>query len=764
LSADRVSRQLANPALAFRDMPVGRKLIVIIMVITTSALLLAGAGFVGVDSILFRNYLARDLGALGKIVADASTAAIAFNDSSSAAETLGALRARAHLSAACIYRANRSILASYFRTGSPANCPSPTGQREVRSGGGAFTVNQPVLLDNRTIGEVVILYDLGEIYERGQLYGLTVLAVLLGAGLVAFLLSSKLRAAVAEPILELAGTATAVSKSQDYSIRAKRLTGDELGLLVDTFNDMLARIESRDLELHRALQDRESALNEARRVRDSLQTTLSSIGDAVISTDVEGRIVFANRVALSLLRWPENDITGRHLNEVFRIVNEFGREELESPVTRVLRDGARAQMSNHAILIAHDGSEVPIEDSASPILGDSGMVQGTVLVFRDVSGRRRADETRRLLASIVESSDDAIIGHDLSGSITSWNQGAQRIYGYRAEEILGQNSSAIADPEHGDEIPGVLERIRNGERIEQYQAFRRTRSGRQIRVSLTVSPLYDALGRVAGASKIGRDITEQAEAAERLAKLNRDLQRSNEELALSNKDLERFAFVASHDLQEPLRMISVYTQLLARKYPSPGEEAEMYVHTIVEGASRMRNLLADLLSYTEIRDRTEQDTAPADPNAVIAKVKENLKAAIEESGAMITTEPLPTVNIPESNLIPLFQNLIGNAIKYRGSAPPKIHIRVDRWNGQQRFAVADNGIGIDMQYREKIFGAFKRLHGRNIPGTGIGLAICQRIVERYGGRIWVDSEPGRGCTFYFTLGTAARVLEGEMGG
>ena len=533
---------------------------------------------------------------------------------------------------------------------------------------------------------------------------------------------------------------------------------------MDTFNDMLARIESRDRELKRALLDREDALNEARRVRDSLQTTLSSIGDAVISTDASGKIVFANSVALSLLRCPENEVAGRRLDEVFRIVNEFGREELESPVRRVLREGAQADLSDNAILVARDGTEIPIEDSAAPIRGEGGQVQGTVLVFRDVSGRRRADETRRLLASIVEFSDDAIIGLDLSGIVTSWNRGAQKIFGYSAEEILGRASSTIADPEHGDEMPAVLERIAEGQRIEQYQAWRRTKSGRPIRVALTVSPLYDALGRVAGASKIARDITEQALAAERLAKLNRDLRQSNEELARSNQDLERFAFVASHDLQEPLRMIAVYTQLLARKYPSQGEEAAMYVRNVVEGTARMRTLLADLLAYTEIRDRTGEPAEPADLNQVVEKVRENLRAAIEDSGAVITSDPLPEVNIPESNLVPLFQNLVGNAIKYRGTERPLIHIGVETRDGQPRFSVSDNGIGIEMQYREKIFGAFKRLHGRNIPGTGIGLAICQRVVERYGGRIWVESQPDRGSTFFFTLGRASQVIGAKTDG
>ena len=205
-------------------------------------------------------------------------------------------------------------------------------------------------------------------------------------------------------------------------------------------------------------------------------------------------------------------------------MNEFSREKVESPVAKVLREGAVVGMANHTVLIAKDGTETPIDDSGAPIRDQGGTIRGTVLVFRDVTARRRADETGRLLAAIVQSSDDAIIGQTLDGVITSWNQGAQRIFGYSEQEMLGRSTSLLA-PEGRDEMPQVLDRIRNGERVEQYLAVRRTMDGAIIDVSVTVSPLYDALGRIIGASKIARDVTEQVRATERLAALNADLQR-----------------------------------------------------------------------------------------------------------------------------------------------------------------------------------------------------------------------------------------------
>jgi light-regulated signal transduction histidine kinase (bacteriophytochrome) len=200
-------------------------------------------------------------------------------------------------------------------------------------------------------------------------------------------------------------------------------------------------------------------------------------------------------------------------------------------------------------------------------------------------------------------------------------------------------------------------------------------------------------------------------------------------------------------------MITTYAQLLVREYPSESHaEAGGFVDNIVEGTKRMRALLADLLTYSEIRGRIEEESAETvDLNEVLETVKLNLKAAIDESGAVITSDPLPLVKVHAGHFVPLFQNLIGNSIKYQREQPPRIHVSFREIEGHLQFAFADNGIGIEPQYHDKIFVAFKRLHGKKIPGTGIGLAICQRVVERYGGRIWVESKPGEGATFLFTL-------------
>lgn len=229
-----------------------------------------------------------------------------------------------------------------------------------------------------------------------------------------------------------------------------------------------------------------------------------------------------------------------------------------------------------------------------------------------------------------------------------------------------------------------------------------------------------------------------------------ELRNINDELRRSNGDLNQFAYAASHDLQEPLRMITNYSQLLVKHRGELDEEAALCVKFITAGTQRMRELLADLLVYTQVND-ADCGTELVDLNQVLQKEIENLKTSIDESKTLITHDELPTVSGHEAHFLQIFQNLISNAVKYRTARPPRIHIAARQSEDAWLFSVADNGIGIDPAYHQMIFGVFKRLHGRELPGTGIGLAICQRAVERYGGRIWVESQIDHGSTFYFTL-------------
>jgi PAS domain S-box-containing protein len=349
-----------------------------------------------------------------------------------------------------------------------------------------------------------------------------------------------------------------------------------------------------------------------------------------------------------------------------------------------------------------------------------------------------------LLAAIVESSDDAIISKDLAGTITSWNRGAERIFGYTREEAIGQSITLIGAPGHSNEALEILERIKKGERVDHYETVRQAKDGRRVNISLTVSPIFDEHGNMVGASKIARDITDRKIAEDALEKQATSLVRAN-------ADLQEFAYITSHDLQEPLRTIRCCTEMFLKKSDEKlSSEEKETLGLVVSAGERMTSMVSDLLGYS--RMLTEDVPMANVPVAeVVDWARNNLHLAIQTSDARIVCQDLPVVRGNRIALVQLFQNLMSNAIKYANGSPPELRISAERQNDRWMFAVRDNGIGIGPAYHQRIFRLFQRLHSKEYPGTGVGLTLCRRIVQAHGGKIWVESEVGMGSTFFFTL-------------
>jgi PAS domain S-box-containing protein len=361
--------------------------------------------------------------------------------------------------------------------------------------------------------------------------------------------------------------------------------------------------------------------------------------------------------------------------------------------------------------------------------------------------RRVATQTAQIQyqASLVANVSDAIIGADMQFNVESWNAAAEALYGWTAAEVIGQSFAKFVQNEYVTSSREETIRTVTEQGSWKGEVTQNRRDGTRFPVLASVSLVKDARGQPTGFVAVNRDITERKQAEDRLKALATELERSN-------RDLEQFAYVASHDLQEPLRMVASYTQLLAQRYEAQFDDrAKTYIYYAVDGATRMQRLINDLLAFSRVNTQGKPPE-PVDAQTVLSEALHNLSAAIAESQALVAHEALPTVRADPSQLRQVFQNLIANGIKFHREGPPQIHVTAHDLGSEWRFAVQDNGIGIDPKYASRLFVLFQRLHTRQeYPGTGIGLAVCKRIVERHGGKIWFESEPGKGTTFYFTL-------------
>jgi PAS domain S-box-containing protein len=375
-----------------------------------------------------------------------------------------------------------------------------------------------------------------------------------------------------------------------------------------------------------------------------------------------------------------------------------------------------------------------------------------------------SEEQFRLLVDGVK--DYAIFMLDRAGNVVSWNTGAEQIKGYRADEILGHHFSRFYTPEdiESEKPERELESAAKDGRYEE-EGWRLRKDGSRFWASVVITALRDESGNLRGFAKVSRDITKRIE-AEVAEKKREALEIRAEELKRSSDELQQFSYVAAHDLQEPLRMVISYTQLLAKRYKGRLDaDAEEFLFFAVDGAHRMQLLIQGLLAYCRV-ETTGKEFLETSSAAALERALVKLDGAIEDSGGVVTHDPLPTVTGDSGQLAQLFENLVGNAIKYHGVDPPRVHVSAKRYSDSEWvFSVRDNGIGIDSQYFEKIFGMYQRLHGRKeISGTGVGLTVCKKIAQRHRGRIWVESSLGNGSTFYLVLPDGAGKISLDVSG
>jgi PAS domain S-box-containing protein len=590
-------------------------------------------------------------------------------------------------------------------------------------------------------GEIVLLNVQAEKqfgYRRDELVGQKVKNII-PEGFAERLIADGTRSA-AEALAQQIGTGIELSgRRKDGSefpieIMLSPLESAEGTLVTAAIRDISVR---RNAELHLA------------QMEGRYRGLLEAAPDAMVVVNQGGEIVLLNVQAEKQFGYRRDELVGQ---KVKNIIPEGFAERLIADGTRSAAEALAQQIGTGIELSGRrkDGSEFPIEIMLSPLESAEGTL--VTAAIRDISVRRAAElhlaQMEGRYRGLLEAAPDAMVVVNQVGEIVLLNVQAEKQFGYRRDELIGQKVKNIIPEGFAERL--VADALRSAEDALAQQIGTgieltgRHKNGSDFPIELMLSPLESAEGTLVTAAI--RDITTRKKAEENLLHKVEELNRSNEELG-------QFAYIASHDLQEPLRMVASYTQLLSRRYKGKLDaDADEFIAFAVDGASRMQHLTQDLLAYSRVGTKG-RDLLDTSGEEALQRALINLRGAVEESGAVVTHDPLPTVWADETQLIQLFQNLVGNGIKYQNGGVPRVHISAARIDGKKWiFSVKDNGLGIDSQYFDKIFGMFQRLHKREeFAGTGIGLAICKKIVERHGGSISVESQPGQGSTFRFAL-------------
>jgi PAS domain S-box-containing protein len=497
-----------------------------------------------------------------------------------------------------------------------------------------------------------------------------------------------------------------------------------------------------------------------------LAAIVDSTDDAIVSKDLEGHITSWNRAAEKMFGYPAAEALGRSITLIIPAERLHEEQEILARIRRGERIEHFETQRKH-----RDGRMVDVSLTISPVRDEHGVVIGASKVARDIGQQKRNAELRGLLAAVVNSSDDAIISKDLNSIITSWNTGAERIFGYTASEVLGRPIWMLFPPDRINEETDILEKIRRGERVEHFETVRMHKNGSLVEISVSVSPIKDAEGRVVGASKIARDISEQRRSQRAIEMARRELEHVNRQLRLlagdleervrdktrqleeNRQDWEAFAYSISHDLRAQLRAILNFGNILQQQLEDKfSAEEQGYFQRIVTAAERIGNMVDGVLAFTKVA-RAELELQEVSVDSVVSDVVQG-SADLQAPGAQVRIHsPLGRVLANRAGLHQCLGNLLGNAVKY--VAPdviPSVSVRSERRGEFLRIWVQDNGIGIPEGEQVNLFQMFQRMgNARGYEGTGLGLAIVRRAAERMGGNVGVESIRGQGSRFWIEL-------------
>jgi len=567
------------------------------------------------------------------------------------------------------------------------------------------------------------------------------------AAVIVLIISVPLIRSITHPLQRLTDAATAVEHNQPFKpsdIESVTSGRDEIAYLGRVFSDMV-------LALRQELSERKKAERAVQEAREYVKSIVETVREPLVVLDAELRVISANRSFYQTFKISPEETENN-------LLYALGNRQWDIPQLRKLLEEILPKNTTfEEFEIIHEFETVGKKTmllNARRIYREANKTQMILLAIEDITERKRSEEetaeAKAYLESSLASTPDGVLLLDKQVRFTYVNPIFLECLGRESKDFIGKTVPEISPSFMTPETTKIIaerakRRVQTGEPIVGVEVELIGKEGKMIPISYSAAGIKDEKGNVIGEVVFLRDITERKKAEETLKKTMEDLTRSN-------KELEQFAYVASHDLQEPLRMVASYTQLLEKRYKDKlDKDADEFIDYTVDGANRMQRLINDLLNYSRVGTRGKPFEM-IDCKSVLDQALTNLQMAIAESDAVVTHDALPTIFADESQMVQLFQNLIDNAIKFRSKKTPEIHIGIEEKKTEWTFSVTDNGIGIDPQYKDRIFVIFQHLHRKEeYTGTGIGLSLCKRIVERHGGKIWVESELGKGSTFYFTI-------------
>jgi PAS domain S-box-containing protein len=729
--------------MSFQDSPIRRKVNMVIMLAAAIALLLSAGSFVVYDLITHQRSTVRILTNTGAMLAQQASAALASGNQAELLRILDALKSNPEVRAAAIYDAQGKLLVTYPAEAAAAAFPQRPGKSGYRLYDGSLVLFDPVLREGTPAGVLYLKYNANPFRQRAGLYlGMTFLVVV-GSLLVAWALSRTLERQITGPILALAETAKTISARQDFALRAPPGAGDELGLLTDAFNQMLARLQTSE------------------KAGSFLAAIVNSADVAIIGKDLQGIVVSWNIGAERMFGFTAAEMVGQSIQ---RIVSPTDPEE-----ERQLLEEIQAGRTRHheTVRMRKDGTPLDVYLIASPIKDEQGRIIGVSSIARDITERKLAQQAlERQTAQLREQTQllelASVLARDLEDRIILWTAGMEKMYGWTKAEALGQNVHRLLRTE----FPAPLEELRrqlleNGE--WEGELMHRRKDNKQLCVFSKWVLQRDIEGKPSAILEVNNDITARKEAEAKIRQMNQELEQRVEartaELRTANSELEAFTYSVAHDLRAPLRHIDAFARILRDEHASNLSPAALpYLERICAGSRHMSQLVDDLLNLARV-GRQELKRQPTPLETLAQPVIQELQREAGDRSVDWRVRPLPTVDCDPGLIKQVFVNLLSNALKYtRPRKQAIIEVGALELNGVDAIYVRDNGVGFNMRYADKLFGVFQRLHrAEDFEGTGVGLATVDRIIRKHGGCAWAEGAVDKGAVFYFTLAGAERL-------